>query len=238
MPGGGRGGADSGCRRAQGARGRRVHGSDRVVELAHAGEPGRERDLRDRQRGGLQEHACGVRPLGPGEGDGTRPELGGELALHLPGAVSEPSGEPGDALPVHDSVADQTHRPPHDVRAHVPLGGAGDRVRAAAAAGPEAGAVRGGGCRVEPYVVLLGGDCRAAGAAVDAGGLDGEEELTVEPGVPAAHGGVPGVLVGHTVQFAVRGEWAAGGYRTPRFPPARSPSVFSVGPHHPSPSGV
>ena len=78
---------------------------------------------------------------------GPAPELGGELALHLAGAVAEPHGEPRDALAVDDSVTDQPHGPADDIGAHVPLGGAGHGVRAAAAAGPEAGALRGGGRR-------------------------------------------------------------------------------------------
>ncbi|SCG08915.1 hypothetical protein GA0115255_124692 [Streptomyces sp. Ncost-T6T-2b] len=78
--------------------------------------------------------------LGAGERDGARAQFGGELALDLPGAVAEPPGEPGYAFAVDHTVADQPHGPAHDVRADVPLGGAGHGVRAAAAAGPEAAA--------------------------------------------------------------------------------------------------
>ncbi len=96
--------------------------------------------------------------LGAGEGDGSGAQFGGELALDLPGAVAEASGEAGDALAVDDAVPDHAHGAPDDVGPRVPLGGAGHGVRAAAAAGPEAVALGGGGRREEGDVPPLGGD--------------------------------------------------------------------------------
>lgn len=138
--------------------------------------------------------------LGPGEGHGPGAEFRGELPLDLPGAVAEPRGEPGDALAVHDAVGDEPHGPADDVRADVPLRGARHGVRPAPPAGPEAGALRGGGRREEAHVVPFRCHGRAAGAAVDAGGPDGEEEHSVEPAVPAPHRLVPAVLVLHAFQ--------------------------------------
>src|SRR5690606_6117747 len=149
-PGGGRGGAARGPSGAggggpQGAGGGGVDGADGVVELPDAGEAGREGDGRHRQIGGLEQDPGGVGALRAGEGDGSGADLGGELALHLPGAVAEPCGEPGDALAVDDTVGDQPHGTADHVGPHVPLGGAGHGVRPAAPAGPEPGLLGGGG---------------------------------------------------------------------------------------------
>ncbi|CAM5247048.1 hypothetical protein SCALM49S_03143 [Streptomyces californicus] len=113
---------------AQGAGGAGVDLPDGVVELADAGETGRENDVGHRQPGGLEEHPGGVGALGAGERDGPGAQLSVELALDLPGAVAQPPGESGDALAVHDAVADEPHRPADDVRADVPLGGAPERA--------------------------------------------------------------------------------------------------------------
>ena len=137
-------------------------------------------------------------PLRPGQRDRSRAHLGVELPLHLPGAVAQARGEPGHALAVHDTVTDQPHRTADRVGAGVPLGRAGHRVGAAAAAGPEPGALRGGRGREEAHVLPLGCGRRATGAAVDPGRGHGEEELAVEPGVAAAHRLVPAVVGRHT----------------------------------------
>ncbi len=196
--GGGRapgGGTRARRRRTQLARRRRVDRADRVVELTDAGEPRRESDVRDGEFGGLEEDPRGVRPLGPGQRDRTGADLGRELPLDLAGAVAEPCGETGHALAVHHTVADQAHGATDDIGPYVPGRGARNRVRAATAAGPETRTLRGGGRRVEPHVAPLRRHRGAARPAVDPRGPHGEEELPVEPGVPAPHGLVPGVLV-------------------------------------------
>ncbi len=181
-------------------RGGRVHGPYGVVELAHAGEPGRERDLRHRQSGGLEQGPRGVGALGPGERDGAGAQFGGELPLHLAGAVPEPHGEPGDALPVHDTVPDQPHGPAHDIGPHVPVGGPGNGVRPTPPTGPEPRPLRGGGRREEPHVRPLGRHGGAARPTVDPGRRDREEELPVEPSIPTPHGLVPAVQLRHGTQ--------------------------------------
>ena len=57
-------------------RAQRVDLADRVVELAHAREAGRERDVRERQVGGLDQEPGGLRPLRPGERERPGAELG------------------------------------------------------------------------------------------------------------------------------------------------------------------
>lgn len=172
---------------AQRRRGGRVDLADGVVELPDAGEPGGEGDVRGGQRRGLQQHPGRVRALRPGQCERSGTERGDQVPLHLPLAVAESAGQPADALAVDHPVVDQAHRPPDDIRAHVPLGRARDRVRPTAPAGPEAGCLRGRRRGVEPRVLPLRRGGRAARPAVDPGAGHGREEHPVEAGVAAAH---------------------------------------------------
>ncbi len=178
------------------ARGERVHLAHGVVEGAHGGEAGREGDVRHRQVRRLDERPRGLRALGAGQGEGSRAQLGVQLAFDLPGAVAEAGGESGDALAVDDAVGDQPHGAGHEVGPHVPLRGAGAGVGAAALARPEPGLLAGGSARVEDHVLRLGRDDRAAGAAVDAGRQDGGVEPAVEPCVLRLHGAHAALGVG------------------------------------------
>ena len=147
----------------------REHLAHRVVELADAGEPGAERDLRERQVGGLDEHPGGLGPLGAGQGDRAGADLGDELAVQWRSLYPSRPGETADALAVDDAVGDEAHRPAHDIGAHVPLGRTGRGVGPAALAGPEPGELGGGRGRVEADVGPLRRDGRTARPAVDAG---------------------------------------------------------------------
>ncbi len=110
----------SGAGGAQLARGQCVDLLDGVVELPHAGEPGRKGDLGRLQTGGLEQDPGGVRALCPRQCHGTGAQLGIQLPLHLPGAVAEPGRQPGDPFPVDHAIADQPHRPPDDIGAGIP----------------------------------------------------------------------------------------------------------------------
>ena len=173
------------------ARRQREHLAHRVVELAHAREAGRERDLGEAELGRLDQRARRLRALRAGERERPGAELRGDEPVELAHAVAEPRGEPGDALAVDDAVADQPHRARDDVGARVPLRRARRGVGPAALAGPEAGALRRRRAAVEAHVGALGRDRRAARAAVDAGGGDAEVDPAVEAGVPALDRAVP-----------------------------------------------
>ena len=131
-------------------------------------------------------------------------ELVGDEARQVTAAVPEPAGETGDALAVDDAVGDEAHRPGNDVAAHVPFGRAGRGVGTATLARPEPVLLGGRRRREELHVGALGGDRRAARAAVDARRADGDVEPAVEPRVAAL--GDPVALVGveldHTAQCA------------------------------------
>ncbi len=117
-------------------------------------------------------------------------ELGGEHAGEVARRVPESGGEARHALALDDAVGDEAHGACGEVVAQVPLGGAGHRVGQAPLARAQAGLVGGGGREVEADVRRLGGDGRAAGAAVDAGGVHAGDELPVESRVAGLHGAV------------------------------------------------
>jgi hypothetical protein len=190
----------------------REHLEQRVVELPHAAEPGGERDLREAQVGGLDQDPGGLRPLGPGQRQRSGAEFGGEHPVQVPLGVAEPARQPRHALAVDHAVTDQPHRTAHHVGADVPLRRAGSGVRAAAAAGPEAGPLRRGGARVEGDVLRLGCGGRAGRPAVDAGGSDGRVEPAVEPLVAAVHRPVAALEIQfHAVESApAASRWLAG----------------------------
>ena len=95
--------------------------ANRVVELAHAAETGRERDLRQTQSGRFDQSARRLRPLRPGQRQRTGAEFGGQHPVQVALGVAEPAGEAGHAVPVDDPVADQPHRPADHVGPDVPL---------------------------------------------------------------------------------------------------------------------
>src|SRR6185312_271105 len=180
---------------AQLGRGHGEHGPDRVVELADAGEPGRDRHVGDPQAGGLQQQPRGLRALGPGHGHRAGADLGDQLPVQVPLAVAEPVGQAGHALPVDHAVADQPHRPAHQVGPQVPLGRARRGVGSASFAGAEAGPLGGRRAGEEPDVLPARRHRRAARPAVDPGRGHGGDEPAVEPIVPALHGPEAGVVV-------------------------------------------
>ena len=200
---------------AQGRRRTRVHLEDRVVELPHAAETGRERDLGEAQVRRLDEDPGGLRALRPGQRERPGAQLGGEHPVQVAFGVAEPARQPRHAVAVHHPVADEPHRTADHVGPHIPLRRARRGVRPAPAAGPEAVALRGRRARVERDVLPLGRDGRAGRTAVDAGGLDGRVEPAVEPLVTAVDRPVaPLEIQLHGLESAPR-RWAlARGFRT------------------------
>ncbi len=181
--------------RPQLGRRHREDGSERVVELADAREPGRERDVRKRKLRGLDEHARGLRTLGASQGDWSGPDLGNQLTVQVTLAVVELAGQTGDAVPIDDAVSDQPHRATDEIGTLVPLRRSGGRVRAAALARSEPGELRGGSRREEPHVGALGEPGGTARPAIDPGARDRTEEPAVEPWITALDGPVAPLLI-------------------------------------------
>ena len=92
-----------------------------VVELPDAGEAGREGHVGEGQVGGLDQHARGLRPAGPGEGERAGAVLLGDHAVELARRVAQGPGEPVDSLALDQPVGDQPHRAGGDVGGDVPL---------------------------------------------------------------------------------------------------------------------
>ncbi len=170
---------------AQLGRRRREHLANRVVELADAGEARRERDLRDRHRGGLDQGARCLGSLCSGQRERTRTELGGEQSIDLTLAVVQPRREPTDAFPIDETIGDEPHRPADDVGTHVPLRRARRGIGTATLTGSVAVLLGGGRGDEELDVPLFGRHCRAARPAIDPGGLHRSDEDPVEPAIAA-----------------------------------------------------
>lgn len=117
---------EAGCRRCGGEFLAQGGGADRedlahgVVELADAGESGRERDVGHGQPGGLDEQPRGVRAVRPRQSQWARAEFAGQHAGQLPLGVAQRVGEGGHAAAFDDAVADQSHGPRRQVGAGVP----------------------------------------------------------------------------------------------------------------------
>ncbi len=198
----------------------RVDRADRLVELAHAAEPGRQRHLGEAQPGRLDQRAGRLRALGPRQLGRPGPHLCDQDPVELALAEAEPGGQAGDAVAVDDPVRDQADGAACDVGAPVPGGRARRGVRLAALAGPEAGRLRGRGRREQADVAPVGQARRAAGAAVDPGRRDADEEEAVVARVAAAHEAVAGLeVVDHgSKRGSLRGASLAV-FRHVRFPP-------------------
>lgn len=101
----------------------------------------------------------------------------------MPRGVAKASGEAFDSFTVHDAVGDKSHRAASHVTANIPLRTLGGGVGQASLAGAETRLVGGSRGEEESNVARFWGTRGARGAAVDAGGGDGGEELAVETGV-------------------------------------------------------
>ena len=201
--------------RANAGRARPEHVADRRVELAERGEPGREPDLRHGHLRRLQKQPRDVRTLGPGQRKRSGAQVGQQDSPELAFAVAEPAREPRHAVALDDPVRDQAHRPASDVTADIPVRRPGDGTRDAALAGAEAGCLGRRRGRIEPDVLAPRRACRAAGAAVDAGRRDAQEEVPVETGIAAGYGAVAVLEVtgnGHEREDGISGTPALAGF--------------------------
>ena len=94
----------------------------RVIELPDTLEAGGERDVCERQVGGLDQGAGGLCPLGTRDRERTGAQLTEQHAVKMALADREPVGEPCHALAVDDAVRDQPHRTTDEITPDIPLG--------------------------------------------------------------------------------------------------------------------
>ena len=104
----------------------------------------------------------------------------------MPRRVTKAGGEAFDSLTVHDAVGNEAHCTTGDVAADIPLRALGGGIGQAAFAGTESGLVSGGRGEEKANVTGFRSARRAGGTAVDAGGRDTKEKMTVETGVAGA----------------------------------------------------
>ncbi len=90
----------------------RVHLAHGVVELAQAGEAGREGDVGERQVGGLDQQPRSLRALRARQRERPRAELDLEQAAQLTRTIRQALRQSVDAVTVDDAVGDETHRAP------------------------------------------------------------------------------------------------------------------------------
>ncbi len=133
--------------------------------------------------GRLEQDACRLSPLGPGDRQRSGAHLGRDDTVQLANAVAQAAGESLHPLTVDRSISDESHGAGDHVGPHIPLRRAGGGVGPAAQAGSKSGLLCRGGGGVEAHVLPLGCAGGAAGAAVDAGRGDADEEDAVEAGI-------------------------------------------------------
>ena len=123
-----------------------------AVELAHAPEAGRERDLEHREVGVVEEPPREVRPRRPGEAVGGHAELRREEAAQVARRHAEAPAELFLGRVVERAVEDHPHGAAHQLR---PAPGHALRpaVRPALQAGPVAGGLGGSGKGEPPHVL-------------------------------------------------------------------------------------
>ena len=156
-----------------------------LVELSDALEAGPKRYIRGREVGRLQQGPGRLRALCPGQSQSARADLGHQYPVQLPLAVAQAAGQAGHTLAVDDPVQHQLHRPGRHVGSAKPLGRTGRGVGPATQAGAKAGLLSRGRRGIKADIFPLGGEGRAAGAAVNMGCLYGSEEPPVEARVAA-----------------------------------------------------
>ena len=202
--------------------------ADGLVELPHAGEPGGEGDVGERQVGGLDQHPGGLGATGAGQGERRGAQLLGRAAGRGGAGCSRPARRdrppPRGRRARRRSAASpgrrrRRRRPTRGCRAWRRAGSACRRgSRRPAHSRPSGGSV----------TLATAGRARRAGrSAVDPGGAHRGVEHPVEAAVPALHRAVArrrcrGVRSVSCPESAARRTCPTSGKRTRPGPPSRS----------------
>jgi hypothetical protein len=113
----------------------------------------------------------------------------------LPGADAEPVGQSFDIVFIEAAGLDQRQRARHGIGRAAPERQLRRDFRPAAQAGAEACLLRRRRGRVERHVLEFRRACRADRPAIDAGGLDADEQPPVETGIARRYRAVAGDAV-------------------------------------------
>ena len=156
----------------------RRRGVEHVVHdarhLAHGAEPGRERDVGDREIAVIEQPSSEVRPSGAADLVGCGADVLEEQPPQVTRADAQARGEGRFVVLVEQSVRDQAHPSAHELGALDPRLGVMGAVGAALEARPEAVRLGCGSALVGDDVGRVGRRL-AARVAVDPGGSDGGE---------------------------------------------------------------
>ncbi len=159
---------------------------DGLVELPDAVKSGTECDIGEGQRCGFDQSSRRASSPGSSQRLGTAAHLLREDSLQVAAAHRQLFGQTGDAVSIHDTILDRSHRPGDEIVSPIPFRRTGRRIRGATLARPEAGLLGGGRGREEAHVGAFGSyRGRARRAAVDAGRRDPERHPAIEACIAA-----------------------------------------------------
>ena len=188
-----------------------VEGEEGVIEAADAAEARRHRDRSHGQAGFMQkllgeEHAARLR-----DGQGRCADVLIEKAAELALAHAERVGELLDrcAGTVECALGDAGHGAADGACCAAPCRGLRRNLRPAAKAGAKAGLLCRRGAREEAAVVAHRRARRADGSAVDAGGSNGGEEVTIEARIAGLKGAIANVGIQQN-GIGPDGSWGSG----------------------------
>src|SRR5208337_115364 len=163
-------------------------GTQRVVELTNALEPGGEGNLRHREIRFIEQSPRKVKSARPRKGVWRRPQVLEEQAPQLPFSDAETCRELPHAAGVEGAFADEAQAARDDGRGPPPRRCAGRGLRATAQARPEPRVLCGGSAREKAHILALRRRSRADRPAVDPRRRHAGEKATVEAAVAAAQG--------------------------------------------------
>src|SRR6266702_3098802 len=130
-----------------------------------------------------------------GDRDRRRPDMLAEQPPQLAAADAEPVCQAFDIIAIETACFDQAERARYRVGSAAPERQLGRDFRPAAQAWAKAGLLGRGGGSIERHVLEFRRPRRADRPAVDAGGLDADEQPAVEAGVPSRDRAVTGNAV-------------------------------------------
>ena len=166
-----------------------------LIEPPHAAEAGRQRYLRHRKAGLVDQLLGEQYPARLGDGDGRGAQVPAEQPPQLAFADAEAPGQGVHVALVESAGLDQDKGPGDGIGGAAPGAEVGRGLRPAAQTGSKARLLRRRGRGIENNVFALGRTGGTDRAAIDAGSLHRGEEAPVEAGVAGFNRAVTGVVI-------------------------------------------
>src|ERR1700730_9639880 len=150
--------------------------AERVIETAHASEPGRKGDLRQRHRGFVEQAFGGLDPPGHGNFARACTSVAKKKPQEVPRADPELPGKPIDRRPVEKPLLDQAHAARHRGCGTGPCRTSRCRLGTAAKTWAKARPFGSRGGREEHHIFRLGRACWTNRTTIDARGSYPDKE--------------------------------------------------------------